>query len=160
MRHLEQLIHEYYNWQGYLVRNNVKVGKLKHGGYEMELDIIAFKPQTKHLIHLEPSIDSHSWEKREMRFKKKFDAAKKYIHSHIFDWLDKKIKIEHYAILINHPKGREYIGGGKVKSIDELTKEICDAITLEGKMEGNAISENYPLLRTIQLTINGYYKKL
>jgi len=55
MSHLEALIAEYYDWKGYLVKRNIKVGRLKHGGWEMELDVVAYDPNTKHLIHLEPS---------------------------------------------------------------------------------------------------------
>jgi len=46
MSHLESLIVEYLDWQGYLVRRNTKVGRLKHGGWEMELDVIGYNPHT------------------------------------------------------------------------------------------------------------------
>lgn len=82
--HLESLIHEYLDWRGYLVRRNVKVGRLKHGGWAMELDVIAYHPMTKDLVHFEPSIDAHSWDVREQRFKKKFEAGKKYLFTDIF----------------------------------------------------------------------------
>ena len=75
MSHLEDLITEYYDWKGYLVKRNIKVGRLSHGGWEMELDVIAFDPRTGHLIHMGPSIDAHSWAVREERFAKKFNAA-------------------------------------------------------------------------------------
>lgn len=42
MYHLEAWIAEHLEWQGYLVRRSTKVGRLKHGGWEMELDVIAF----------------------------------------------------------------------------------------------------------------------
>ncbi len=32
MNHLEALIVEYLEWQGYIVRKNIKIGKLSHGG--------------------------------------------------------------------------------------------------------------------------------
>jgi hypothetical protein len=35
MNHLEQLVYEYYDWKGYLVKNNILVGKRKEGGYEI-----------------------------------------------------------------------------------------------------------------------------
>ena len=76
MTHLEQLVYEYYDWLGYLVKHNIKVGRLQRGGWEMELDIIAYNPNTNHLIHFEPSLDADSWDKREKRFSKKFDAGK------------------------------------------------------------------------------------
>jgi len=39
--HLEDLLCEYYEWQGYIVRRNIKVGRLGHGGWEGELDLVA-----------------------------------------------------------------------------------------------------------------------
>lgn len=84
--HLEQLIAEWYEYQGYFVRRNILVGKRAKGGYECELDIVAFHPLTKHLVHIEPSLDANSWAVREARFKRKFDAGRKYIPG-LFDGL-------------------------------------------------------------------------
>jgi hypothetical protein len=44
-------------------------------------------------------------------------------------------------------------------SVDELTKEIKKKVINLGIMAKKAIPESYPLLRTIQLVTNGYYKK-
>jgi hypothetical protein len=74
---LEQLVSEWLEYQGYFIRQNVKVGKLPKGGWEGELDIVAFHPVTRHLVHYEPSTDADSWARREERFEKKFDAGKK-----------------------------------------------------------------------------------
>jgi hypothetical protein len=160
MSHLENLIAEYYDWKGYLVKRNIKVGKLSHGGWEMELDVIAFDPHTGHLIHLEPSIDAHSWTTREERFTKKFSSARKYILSEVFTWLDSSIEIEQVAVLISHPTGRDFLAGAKIVSIDELLAEIREKVISCGIVAKNAIPEQYPLLRTLQLSHNGYYKAL
>lgn len=160
MSHLENLIAEYYDWQGYLIKRNIKVGKLCHGGWEMELDVLAYNPHSKHLIHIEPSIDAHSWETRETRFSKKFTAAKKYIFSEIFTWLENDIPLEQVAVLVTHPKDRNTLAGGRIVSIDEVILQIKNKIIDCGIVAKNAIPEQYPLLRTLQLSINGYYKSL
>lgn len=160
MSHLEDLIAEYYDWQGYLVKQNTKVGKLSHGGWEMELDVIAYDPHSNHLIHIEPSIDAHSWEKREQRFQKKFNAARKYIFTEVYTWLDPEMHIEQVAVLISHPKGRDSLAGGKIISVDELIAEIRQSVVDRGIVAKSAIPEQYPLLRTLQLSHNGYYKAL
>ncbi len=158
MNHLEQLVFEYYDWRGYIVRSNTKVGRLPLGGWEMELDIVAFNPITKHLIHIEPSIDANSWTKREERFKKKFEAGNKYIKDAIFPWLkNSDFPIEQIAVLISHPKNRNMLEGGKIISIDEFVGNIRNAVKKLGIMGKNAVPEKYPLLRTIQLITNGYY---
>jgi len=64
MSHLEDPIYEFYEWRGYIVRRNIKVGKLHHGGWAGELDIVAYHPEHRNLVHLEPSIDAESLSKR------------------------------------------------------------------------------------------------
>ena len=160
MSHLEDLIAEYYDWSGYLVKRNLKVGKLAHGGWEMELDIIAFHPTDKHLVHIEPSIDAHSWDVRESRFAKKFQSGEKHMFTSVFPWLDPSTPVEKIAILVSHPAGRDKLCGATIKSIDEFMFEVKQRIGACGIMAKNAIPELYPLLRTIQLTTQGYYKVL
>ena len=159
MSHLEDLIAEYYDWQGYLVKRNIHVGKRAKGGWEMELDIIAYNPHSKHLIHIEPSLDADPWAKREARFTKKFTLARKYILREVFTWLPNNTKIEQMAILARHPKDRNEVGGGKIKSVDELMHEIREKVNGSGMASKSAIPQQYPLLRTIQLLCNGYSKK-
>lgn len=160
MPHLEDLIFEYYEWQGYFIKRNVKVGKLLHGGWEMELDLIAYNPSSKHLIHLEPSLDANPWEIRNKRFTKKFMAAQKYLFSEVFTWLEPNTPLEQVAILPSHPKGKDELAGGKIYSVDELMAEIRRNVCAKGIMAKHAIPEIYPLLRTIQLANAGYYKAL
>ena len=156
LNHLEILIKQYYEWKDYLVRNNVKVGKREKGGWECELDIVAYHPGTKHLLHIEPSLDAHTWERRELRFGKKFDAGRKFIFKEVFPWLDTSTHLEQIAVLIT--ASRQTIAGGKVVYIDQFIKEVKDEIAKIGIMGKNAISEQYHLLRTIQMVTCGYYK--
>ena len=142
------------------MKRNIRVGRLSHGGWKMELDIIAYNPHSDHLVHLEPSIDAHSWNVREERFKKKFSAGVNYIFTEVFTWLDQKTKIEQIAVLTSHPRGRDKIAGGKIVSIDELLSEIKHQIKNCGIISKNAIPERYPLLRTIQLVENGYFRSI
>jgi hypothetical protein len=158
MSHLESLIAEYYDWRGYWVKRNVKVGRLSHGGWEMELDIVAYHPHTGHLVHLEPSIDAHSWETREQRFSKKFGSGEKYIFKEVLTWLDPKTPIDRIAILTSHPKNRDFMMGAKILSIDEFMSEVRAAVIACGITAKNAIPEQYPLLRTMQLSHSGYLR--
>src|SRR5690349_2182454 len=41
---LEQLVAEWYEFQGYFVRRNVRVGPRAGGGHAGELDVVAFHP--------------------------------------------------------------------------------------------------------------------
>ena len=147
---LEQLAYEWYEYQGYFTRQNVLVGKLAKGGYECELDIVAFNPVTKHLVHIEPTNDAHSWALREKRFSKKFAAGRKYIPE-LFSGLDIPVEIEQICLLgfgsnTNHPT----LAGGRVVNISDFLIDIIRGIA-KTNMWKNAVPENYPLLRTIQL---------
>jgi hypothetical protein len=155
MNHLEQLVYEYYDWMGYLVKNNVHVGKLKKGGYEMELDIIAYNPHKDHLIHIEVSLDAFSWETRSKRYFKKFNSGKKYIFSEIFTWLDVGKDIDQLIISVNKTQNG-LLNEVKIITVDDFMKIIIDDIKKVGKAVNAAIPEQYPLLRTIQFCFCGY----
>lgn len=126
MTHLEQLIAEYYDWLGFLVKSNVKVGKRTMGGYDMELDIIAYHPGDKRLLHIEASLDAHSWPKREERYIKKFHMGEKYILSEVFTWLPPGASIERVAIFPSIA-GREMLAGARLQSIDGFMHEVKTA---------------------------------
>jgi hypothetical protein len=147
--HLEQLIAEWYEFQGYFVRRNVNVGPRTGGGYECELDVVAFNPCKRKLVHIEPSLDCHSWDKREKRFNSKFAAGRKYIPK-LFVGLDVPCEIEQIAVLLYASKtNNQSIGGGKLMLVPELLCEIIDGLRGR-KIAKQAVPENFPLLRTIQ----------
>lgn len=97
--HLEQLVAEWYEYCGYFVRRNVHVGLRPKGGYECELDVVAFRPTDKKLVHIEPSLDADSWEHREKRYAKKFAAGKKYIPK-LSEALDVPVEIDQIALFL------------------------------------------------------------
>ncbi len=154
MSHLESLIAEYLEWQGFLIRRNVKVGRRARGGWEMELDVVGYHPQLGTLVHYEPSIDATSWEVREARYKKKFELGRKYMFTELFSWLPPSTHIEQIAVFYNHPRGRDQIAGANIMSIDELMAEIRSKVISRGPMISNAISEQYPLLALCGLCLN------
>ena len=158
MSHLEDLLVQWYEWRGYIVRRNVKVGRLSHGGWEGELDIVAYHPVTHELVHLEPSIDALSWVKREQRFAKKFTCGKKYVRRDVFPWLKRNSLLRQIAVLISRGKERTSIAGGEIITVDEIVADIKADVLREGKMAAAAIPEQFDLLRTIQLTLCGYYR--
>ena len=73
MNFLESLAAEWYAIQGYFVRTNIKANRRYNGGYNNEIDVLAFLPGLGKLVHLETSWDALTWEKREERYlSKKF----------------------------------------------------------------------------------------
>lgn len=156
MNFIEQLLSEWYEYKGYFVRQNVKVGKRKNGGYEGELDIVALHPVTKHLIHIEPSADTDSWAKREFRYKKKFDLGKKYIPE-LFKGLNLPKQIEQEAVFLWGAKTRENLGGGKVMLLVDYFKIINSEFSKK-RTEKEIVPENLSLIRTLHLFIDNIEK--
>lgn len=149
MNFLEQLVSEWYEYEGYFVRRNVHVGKRPNGGWEGELDVVAFHPKQKLLVHIEPSMDSDSWTRREARFKKKFEAGRRYIPD-LFEGIETPDRIEQIALFgLGSKANNPTLAGGKVMLIDELLQIITNKLKTK-RVEKEAVPEQFPLLRTIQ----------
>lgn len=152
--HLEHLITEWHEYQDYFVKRNVLVGTRPKGGYECELDVVAFHPFNKNLVYLEPSLDADSWAIREQRFQKKFAAGKDH-YKEAFPGLSLPEEIDQIAVLVfatraNHP----FLGGGKVKIADQLLEEIFSVLRNK-RLESESIPEQWPILRSFQY-VNQY----
>lgn len=147
MNHLEQLVAEWFEYNGYFVRRNIRVGRREKGGYECELDVVAFCPTRKHLVHVEPSLDCHSLAKREQRYKAKFEAGRKYIPK-LFSGFEILVNLDQVVVLTYGGKTKA-IAGGRVIHTRHLFHEINRNL-LRKTISSQMISEQFPLLRTIQ----------
>ena len=149
MNFLEELVAEWYEFQGYFVRRNVLVGRRAKGGYECELDVVAFHPGSKHLVHIEPSMDAQSWAKRDERFRKKFAAGRRHIPE-LFSGLELPEAFDQIALLgFASNKNRSTVGGGKLLLVDELLREILTSLK-DRRIASSAVPEDKPILRTLQ----------
>jgi hypothetical protein len=146
--HLEELVAEWYQLQGYFVRRNVQVGKRSQGGYECELDVVAFHPAQKKLVHVEPSLDADSWTKRELRYAKKFEAGRRYIPS-LFAGLTLPCEPEQIPLFVFGGPARTTLAGGRVVLIKDFMRAVLHGIRGR-RVNETAIPEEYPLLRTLQ----------
>ena len=152
MNYLEQLVAEWYEYDGYFVRRNINVGHRTSGGWECELDVVAFHPGRKHLVHVEPSMDASSWNVRASRYQKKFEAGRKYIPK-LFAGIDVPTEIEHIALIgIGSRTNNPTLAGGKVMLISDLLLEITRKLR-PLRVERAAVPEQFPLLRTIQFMV-------
>lgn len=151
MYFLEQLVSEWYGYKGYFVRNNVKFGKRARGGYEGEMDVVAFDTKKNTLIHLEVSTDSFPWPKRRRNLQKKFETASNYYDT-IFDV--KFTSVKKIAIVSFHtPKSHVDLGNNiQLITIPQWIKTITEEIK-NLQPTKTAIPEGYPLLRAIQFAI-------
>ena len=149
MNFLEQLVAEWHELQGYFVRRNVRVGQLAGGGFGGELDVVALHPGKKRLLHIEPSMDAHSWEQREERFRKKFEIGKIHIPM-LFAGFPSLPAIEPIAFIgFGSAPGRSTLGGGKLIMIGSPLEEIRSSLK-DRPLNRAAVPEQFFLLRTLQ----------
>jgi hypothetical protein len=147
--HLEQLIAEWYEYRGFFVRRNVNVGKRPNGGYACELDVVAFHPGERRLVHIEPSLDADSWERREERYANKFEMGRKHIPG-LFAGLELPSDIEQYAVLVfASGKKVKTLGGAPIVLAGHLIEEILVGLRHK-RLAKSAVPEQFPLLRTLQ----------
>lgn len=142
--YLEDLVAEWYQFQGYFVRRNVRVGRRGSGGYECELDVVAYNPEKRHLVHIEPTMDGDSWEKRERRYAKKFEAGRKYIPE-LFRGTELPEQPQQ-IMLIGYGRNSKArtCAGGSIMTIGELLQQICTIIKTR-RVATEAIPESFPL---------------
>jgi hypothetical protein len=147
MEYLEQLAREWYEYQGYFVRQEVWVGLEADGSYECDLSVVAFHPTRRELKHIEPSFDLLSWEERERHFRTKFDAGRKYLHR-MFG--TEALHIEHIALIASsdHPHAQT-IGGGRILLLADFLGEILGHLSAID-LASAPVPENWPLMRTLQ----------
>ena len=148
MNHLEQLVSEWYEYRGYFVRRNARVARRPAGGHEGELDVVALHPEKKHLVHIETSMDALSWERREERFKKKFEVGRKCIPK-LFSGMSVPSDVEQIALLGYGGKGgRTLLAGAKILLVPELLEQILRELGTKS-MHSEAVPEQFFLLRTL-----------
>lgn len=149
MTFLEQLVAEWYAYKGFFVRTNIKFGRRPAGGYEGEIDVAAFDPKTKRLVHVETSTDADSWTERKRRFVKKFEDARRY-YKEIFEFEFESV--ENQAIVGFSRKTLTRVDFGRdiqVVLVPDFIREITQHLNRLSPMQ-SAVPEGYPLLRAIQ----------
>lgn len=171
----EQLISEWLSIRGYIVVNNVKVGRnascqsehnASKGGWAGELDVVGWNPVTGDLVNYEPSIDANAWPKREERYKRKFSVAKKHVRD--IPQLaavpkEALTSLRCVAVLSHSPKGmpeRMQWLDGELITHDALMDDIEQWLRENhGLTSKGAIPETHPLLRMLQLALLGSYRR-
>jgi hypothetical protein len=155
MNFLEQLVGEWYSYKGYFVQTNVKFGPLKHGGYEGEMDVVAFHPKDKVLVHVETSTDSLSWEKRRHHFESKFRRAQKH-YSELFHFdYDAVEKIAIVGLRSTAPHGISFGKDVVIKTSPEFIREMTEYLKDKSPLK-QAVPEHWPLIRLLQ--ISAFYR--
>lgn len=154
MNFLEELSVEWYEFHGYFVRRNIRTRKRAKGGYDAELDVLAYLPAKKELIHVETSGDADSWAQRRERFlKKKFMFSRKEYEVLLGGC--EIIALQQVALVGWTRSVKGDINWGKdieVVLIPEFLQTVVDTLRKYHPMK-QAVPEGYPILRSIQMVV-------
>jgi hypothetical protein len=152
MNFLEQLTSEWLEHRGYFVRRHVQVESRRPGVLDCELSIVAFHPETQHLLQVEPSMDASTRRVRSQRYDRIFDAGRTHIPT-MFQALVPVRLVDQVALFgYGNRDTHAMLAGGRVLFVDELVDEIRETRRTRPALAG-AVSERFVCLRTIQLTM-------
>lgn len=158
MNFLEELVSEWYEYQRYFIIRNRTLNILPGGGYEGEIDILAYNPNNDEVIHIETSSDSKDWSARIKTFKEKFRwTIEEY--RNVFGLPLSVTQINKMAVVSfsANPRGDTKIRferetGATLITVPKLLTMIVNSLknTLQ---TGLTIPENLHMLRAIQLAM-------
>jgi hypothetical protein len=152
MNFLEQLVSEWFTLRGYFVRTNLKFGKRRKGGWSGEIDIAAFSPETRELVHVETSMDADRWDERRRRFSKKFAGA----GAHLKDVFPFEITAVRRIAIVGFSRtgvGDTLGEGIEVKTLAQFIREVCQELRRRHPLR-EAIPEVLPILRAMQFAVH------
>ena len=147
--HLEDLTAEWLEFNGYFVRKSVLVGKRPNGGFDGELDVVGVHPLTRHLIHVECSLDADTWARREERFTAKFLRGRQHI-GNLFDGLEIDSDPDQVALLQFGGGSRTHVGGSRIVWVADFVQDMIAELAVRSP-DKKAVPSTFPLLRTLQL---------
>ena len=153
MNFLEQLTAEWFTYKGYFVRTNIKLNKRSKGGWDNELDVLAYSAKASELIHIESTWDANTCAARKERFLKK-----KFVYSHAqYEGLV-GAKISHLRKLALVGLGRSAnssLNWGdsiEVVLIPHFIAEISKELAAKDPLK-DIVPEGYPRLRAMQFAL-------
>ncbi len=150
---LEELVAEWYEYNGHFVRRNVWYGNGPKGGRKGDMDVLAFNPKRKVFVHVEADGSSDKLSIVLKRLGNKFGTATSHYAQFVRGFkVEKAAVVTAVAAIKKNCKLPKNMNAVTIMTCSELTVKIIKV--LKGKNPNNAvIPESWPLLRAIQLAI-------
>ena len=152
MNFLEQIAAEWYESQGYFVRTNTKANRRPNGGWNNELDVLAYDPAKRHLVHIETSWDADTWDQRQERY-----TTRKFVFSHQqYEALigSSLASVQRRAVVgtSQAPPVSSWGDGIEVCTVPQFIREIADGLRPRHPLR-DIIPETSPCLRSMQFIL-------
>ena len=153
MTFLEQLVAEWYEYEGYFVRSNVRTRKRAKGGFDVELDVLAYDLSNNTLLHVETSGDADSWAERKRKFlTKKFILTREEYEAIIGRKVNKIRKIAIVAYARSTKANLNWGQDIEVVLIPDFMKQIAEKLRSQHPTR-EAVPEGFPILRAVQTVL-------
>ena len=153
MNFLEQLISEWYGYMGYFVRTNIKMNKRAKGGWDNELDVLAFCVGSGELVHVESTWDAEPWPKRRERFMtKKFVYSQSQYEAIVGVKISRLRKIALVGLGRSTKSDINWGSGVEVVLIPTFIAGISKELARKDPLK-DVLPEGYPRLRAMQLAL-------
>ena len=153
MTFLEQLVAEWYEYEGCFVRSNVRARKRAKGGWDVELDVLAYDPSNNTLLHVETSGGADSWAERKRKFlTKKFILTREEYEAIIGRKVNKIRKIAIVAYARSTKANLNWGQNIEVVLIPDFMKQIAEKLRSQHPMH-EAVPEGFPILRAVQTVL-------
>jgi hypothetical protein len=153
MNFLEQLVAEWYEYEGYFVRSNVRARKRAKGGWDTELDVLSYDPSSGILLHVETSGDADSWAERKRRFlTKKFILSREEYEAILGCKVSKIRKIAVVGYTRSTKADLNWGQDIEVVLIPDLMTQIAGKLRSQHPLQ-EAVPEGFPILRAIQTVL-------
>src|SRR5215469_15422249 len=117
---IEQVIAEWYDLKGYFIRRNIIRPNAPRRG-QSDLDVVAFHPNTKHMIHIEGSteVPNGGWAAVKAKMERKFPLDRAYLGT-----LYPNLPLEQLFVYYKPVPDEQLDGGIRVLAFPDLLSEI------------------------------------
>lgn len=131
----------------------MRARKREKGGWDVELDVLAYDPSNGTLLHVETSGDAASWAKRKRQFLAKKFILKREEYEAILGCKVSKIK---KIAVVGYPRSTKVdLNWGQdieVVLIPVLIARIAEKLHLQHPTK-EAVPEGFPILRAMQTVL-------
>lgn len=149
MNYLEQLVSEWYQYQGCFVKTNVRITNGKTKSVRHELDVMAYNYKTNECFHVEATTSTHkSGDGR------RIDRFKNANYKGIFGGINLPKKITKRVIFLHNRSDITIYDKNGICALNMLQflNEI-NAVLKEKSIGSDIVPESFPLIRTIQIVL-------
>jgi len=150
---LEQLVAEWYEYNGFFVKRNFWYGEQGKGGGKPDMDVLAIHPRDKAFVHIETSGDMVALQKIFATISDKFENASDYYKKLVSE----DFKIERIAVIaatqeIDASLKENRKTNFSTKTLLDLMREIVRELD-DKNPASSMVPENWPILRGIQFAL-------